>query len=102
MVARKFSLYDMEQFLREAGAERVTEDAVVGLEKEIERLAEKLADRAMVYAVHAGRKRTIRREDVLLTGRIAAPAMPHQADQRWPVNLRKNARSTNAASSRER
>lgn len=73
-----------------------------GLEKEIERLAEKLADRAMVYAVHAGRKRTIRREDVLLTGRIAAPAMPHQADQRWPVNLRKNARSTNAASSRER
>ena len=34
MSERKFSLYDIEQFIREAGAERVTEDAVQDLERD--------------------------------------------------------------------
>ncbi len=67
-IARKFSLYDIEQFMREAGAERITEDAVLGLEKEMERLAERIASNARRYAVHAGRTRLIIRDDVLLTG----------------------------------
>jgi DNA-binding protein len=69
LVERKFSLYDIEQFIREAGAERVTEDAVLELERELEKLAEKVAKRAKQYAEHAGRKRLIRTDDVMLTGK---------------------------------
>jgi histone H3/H4 len=66
LAERGFSLYDIEQFIREAGAERVTEDAVVDLELELERLTEKIADRALKYAKHAGRNKLIRGSDVLL------------------------------------
>ena len=67
MGERAFSLYDIEQFIREAGAERVTEDAVLNLERELEKLTELLASRAIRYAEHAGRKRLINKQDVLLT-----------------------------------
>ncbi len=63
---RKFSLYDIEQFMREAGATRITEDAVVDLERELSKLAEKLTDEALDYARHAGRSKLIRRTDILL------------------------------------
>lgn len=62
----KFSLYDIEQFIREAGAERVTEDAVRALDRELEKLAETVAKRAMRYAEHAGRRKLIRSADVRL------------------------------------
>ena len=55
---REFSLYDIEQFLREAGAEKVTEDAVLNLEKELAKLADKVTGKAIRYAAHAGRKKT--------------------------------------------
>ncbi len=67
MSERKFSLYDIEQFIREAGAERVTEDAVLDLERELEKLAESITRSSLRYAEHAGRKRLIRRSDILLT-----------------------------------
>ena len=67
MGERAFSLYDMEEFLREAGAERVTEDAVLNLEKELEKLTETLANKALRYAAHAGRRKLINKNDVLLT-----------------------------------
>lgn len=67
---RAFSLYDVEQFIREAGAERVTEDAVRDLEKRLEKLTETLANKAMRYAAHAGRKRTINKQDVLFTRKL--------------------------------
>lgn len=63
---RKFSLYDIEQFIREAGAERVTEDAVLDLEREIEKFADMITKDAKRYAEHAGRKKLIRAEDILL------------------------------------
>jgi histone H3/H4 len=63
---RGFSLYDIEQFIREAGAEKVTEDAVLDLEKELERLTEKIANKALKYARHAGRKKLIKGSDILL------------------------------------
>ncbi len=66
MRGRGFSLYEIEQFIREAGAEKVTEDAVLDLEKELERLTEKIAGKALKYAEHAGRKRLIKGSDVLL------------------------------------
>ncbi len=65
-----FSLYDVEQFIREAGAEQVTEDAVVNLELELERLTKKIAGKASVYAKHAGRKKFVKRADLLLTRNI--------------------------------
>lgn len=64
---RSFSLYEMEQFIREAGAEKVTEDAVRDLEREIEKLANSVARNAKKYAEHAGRKKLIRTSDVMLT-----------------------------------
>ena len=67
MAKRGFSLYDMEQFLKEAGAEQVTEDAVLDLEKELERITERLAERSLRYAKHAGRRKLIKKADVMLT-----------------------------------
>lgn len=93
MGERGFSLYDIEQFMREAGAERVTEDAVLNLERELEKLADKITDRALRYAEHAGRRRTIRKSDVLLTRRSKPDAVYSR-----PVNLRRNAKATNSIS----
>jgi len=90
---RAFSLYDIEQFIREAGAERVTEDAVVNLERELEKLTEMLASRAIKYAEHAGRKKLIKKQDVLLTRRPS---------YRIPASLSAKPSSTKAASRSER
>ncbi len=62
---RKFSLYDVEQFIREAGAERISEDAVLDLEMELESFADTIAKEAIKYAEHAGMK-LIKSEDILL------------------------------------
>ena len=93
MGERAYSLYDIEQFIREAGAERVTEDAVLDLEREMERLTEMLASKAIRYAEHAGRRRLIKKQDVLLTRRPS---------YRNPVSLRAKASRTNATSTSER
>jgi histone H3/H4 len=93
---RKFSLYDVEQFLREAGAERVTEDAVLNLERQLEKLAERMAHNAIGYARHAGRKKLIKRSDVLL---LRKPQPHHYSS---PANLRRKARITNSISRSER
>ncbi len=96
MKDREFSLYDIEQFLREAGAERVTEDAVLNLERELAKLANKVTDRAVKYAAHAGRKKLIRREDILL-------ARPTQySHYSRPESLSRKARITNKASRLQR
>jgi len=63
---RKFSLYDIEALMKEAGAEKVTFDAVTSLEETIERITEKLAKKAIKYANHAGRKRVIKKSDIEL------------------------------------
>jgi len=64
---RAFSLYDMEEFFKEAGAERVTEDAVLNLERELEKLTQSVANKALRYAAHAGRRKLINKNDVMLT-----------------------------------
>lgn len=65
---REFSLYDIEQFLREAGAEKVNEKAVLSLEKELENTVKELLAEASVYANYAGRKR-IKRSDIVMLHR---------------------------------
>ena len=76
MNKREFSLYDIEQFLREAGAERINEKAVISLEKEIEDTVKELVDEASMYANYAGRKSMINSSDIELAqhngGRIGA------------------------------
>lgn len=92
MGQKEFSLYEIEQFIREAGAEKVTEDAVRDLEREIEKLANTLTKQAITYAGHAGRKKLIRTSDVMLTRK------QEYVDYRTPANLRPNPRTTNRAS----
>ena len=105
MGSRKFSLYDIEQFMREAGAERITEDAIMDLEREMERLAEKITNKALRYAEHAGRRKLIKRSDVALTRKQTAPQANFQygrTDYMSPATLRRSARITNPASIADR
>ena len=66
MKGRGFSLYDIEQYLKEAGAERVNEKAVISLEKELEDTVNELVEEAIVYANYAGRKKLIKSSDIAL------------------------------------
>ena len=62
-------LAPVERIMRQAGVskgvDRVSEDAVKELRDEISSFASRLADKAAVFAKHAGRK-TVTREDVKL------------------------------------
>lgn len=77
MKQRGFSLYDIEQFLRDAGAERINERALMSFEKELEETVNELLGEATVYANYAGRKRLIKHADISL---IAADR--HSANSR--------------------
>jgi histone H3/H4 len=96
VIKKSFSLYEIEQFIREAGAEKVTEDAVLRLEEEIEKLAEQMTERSRVYAQHAGRK-TIKADDVRLI--FDGSGFVHQSN---PANLSPNPKSTNITSTADR
>ncbi|MGI0100917.1 MAG: hypothetical protein ACREBH_04360 [Candidatus Micrarchaeaceae archaeon] len=63
---RALSLYDVEQFLRDAGAERINEKAVISLEKELRDTVNELIEEASVYAMYAGRMRLINLSDIEL------------------------------------
>lgn len=54
--------------MKDAGAERINEKAVVSLEKELNDTVKQLVEDAQVYANYAGRKRLIRGSDVALAG----------------------------------
>ncbi len=71
---RAFSLYDIEQFLKEAGAERVNEKAVISLEKELRDTANELIQEASMYANYAGRKKMIKASDIELLSRTSGHA----------------------------
>lgn len=64
MQQKRFSLYDIEQFLRDAGAERVNEKAVQSFEEELESTVKELVDEAEVYAKYAGRERLVTNSDI--------------------------------------
>jgi len=63
---RGFSLYDIELFLREAGAEKINANAVISLEKELESTLNDLLEDAELYANYAGRSRLIKASDIKL------------------------------------
>lgn len=89
---RAFSLYDIEQFLKEAGAERINERAVVSLEEELESTVKELVDEAQVYANYAGRTRLIKSSDIRLVSEIgrAAPGKKSDAARNRIRRARKN------------
>ena len=98
MKKREFSLYDIEQFLRDAGAERINEKAVISLEKEIEDTVKELVDEASMYASYAGRKSLINSSDIELAqhngGRIGAgrPGIRAHALRQRPTRQLSNRR----------
>jgi histone H3/H4 len=63
-------MYDVEQFIREAGAEKVNERAVICLERELKETADHLVELAATCANHAGRTAVIKRSDVVLANGI--------------------------------
>jgi histone H3/H4 len=65
---RGFSLYDIEAYLKEAGAERVNEKALISFEKELEETVEGLVNEAAIYANYAGRRSLIKCSDIELVG----------------------------------
>lgn len=64
MEKEKFSLYDIEQFLRDAGAERVNEKAVQSFADELKGMVDDLVQEAEVYAKYAGRRRLVTKSDI--------------------------------------
>ena len=62
-MARLIPAAAMEKLLKNAGAQRVSEEAKVALKNILEKEAEKIAKQAIITAKHAGRK-TIKGSDI--------------------------------------
>ncbi len=71
-------LAPLGRILRKAGAERVSEDAVIAFRDVLEAIAEELAKSAVELARHANRK-TVMAEDVKLAAKMRLG---------WPLSLR--------------
>lgn len=56
-------LQPIKRLMKQAGAERVADDAVEVVRAELEKHVEDLTEEAYRYTTHAGRK-TVKREDV--------------------------------------
>ena len=61
-------LAGMERLMKAAGADRVGEDAKDELRDQLEDLAFEISQKALKFALHAGRK-TIKAEDIKLAGK---------------------------------
>lgn len=65
---RELPAAPFERVLKNAGADRTSEEALMAMRDAVEDYADKLAAESLVYAKHAGRK-TIKAEDVRLAAR---------------------------------
>jgi DNA-binding protein len=65
MAERLIPLAAMEKIMKNAGVDRVADDAKVALKEVIEEKARQISERAAKFALHAGRK-TIKAEDIQL------------------------------------
>lgn len=68
MVVKMLSLFDMDEMLRQAGAERVGEDASRKLRDILEDSGKDIMFKAKILSRHAGRS-VITREDILLAAK---------------------------------
>lgn len=67
-------MYDIEQFLKDAGAEKINEKALTSLERELQDTVNELVDEASVYANYAGRKKLINLSDITMAKNGTRPA----------------------------
>lgn len=58
----------MEQLLKKAGADRVSDSAKIAMKEVLEDLAEEISKKAVTLAGHAGRK-TIKSDDIKLASK---------------------------------
>ena len=65
MVEKLLPLAAMEKILKKSGAERVSDKAKIALKNVIEEKAEEISQRAIKFAMHAGRK-TVKAGDIKL------------------------------------
>jgi len=65
MVKKLLPLAAMEKILKNSGAERVSDKAKVALKEVIEERAEEISQKAIKFAMHAGRK-TVKAGDIKL------------------------------------
>ncbi len=65
MAKRGIPLAAMEKLLKNAGADRVSESAKAALRDKMENIASEIAQLAIKYAHHAGRK-TVKASDIKL------------------------------------
>ncbi len=86
MVKKCFSLYDIEEFLKEAGAESFNEKTVFSLKKELEELTKELVCSAQAYANYAGRKNTIKSSDVRMVLDNGVPAIMVKPSRRHRIH----------------
>jgi len=73
---REFSLYDIEEYLRDAGAEKVNEKALISFERELEEAVDGFINEAAVYANYAGRRKMIKYSDIELMGDLSKHGSP--------------------------
>ena len=68
MSKRLLPLAAMENILKKAGAERVSDKAKVALKAQLEEIAEDIGARSVKLAMHAGRK-TVKAGDIKLASK---------------------------------
>ena len=68
MSIRTIPLAAMEKILKQCGAERVSDKAKDALKAALEEKAEEIAQKAIRFAVHAGRK-TVKEGDIKLAAK---------------------------------
>ena len=97
-----FSYYDIEQFLREAGAEKINEKAIVSFEEELESTVKELANDAVLYAKYAGRNTLITDCDVNMVSSCGAKKMyvANKPPRKKSVNIKKGAKKRRSIRSR--
>ena len=67
-----FSLFEMDDYIRKGGAQRVDEKASIKLREKLEDTGVEVVLRAKVLARHAGRKEITRRDILLAAKQIVA------------------------------
>lgn len=70
MTQKAFSLYDADKLLRQAGAERIDENASKKLCELLEDSGKEIMLKARMYARHAGRKEIVREDVILAAGML--------------------------------
>lgn len=89
MKRKGFSSYDIEEFLKDAGGEDINEKAVFCLKRELEEITNELIESARAYANYAGRKKVIKRSDLLLAETSSSTIIVARRKHTHPKHIKK-------------